>query len=179
MSSQDELDLSMLESAVAALRRGDIPDIDQPLDTGTEVKLHVPALIPDDYLPDISTRLVLYKRIAQAQSAENLRDIQVEMIDRFGLLPEPVKNLFTCALLKVSAQQLGISEIDMTDEGGSIEFNATTSVEPAAIVSLIQSDPHCYSLTNTGKLRVKKSLPALSDRAAFVEKLMIPWLEAA
>ncbi|GIR82627.1 MAG: hypothetical protein CM15mP84_03750 [Cellvibrionales bacterium] len=124
--------LSMLESAVAALRRGDIPDIDQPLDTGTEVKLHVPALIPDDYLPDISTRLVLYKRIAQAQSAENLRDIQVEMIDRFGLLPEPVKNLFTCALLKVSAQQLGISEIDMTDEGGSIEFNATTSVEPAA-----------------------------------------------
>ena len=171
--------LSMLESAVAALRRGDIPDIDQPLDTGTEVKLHVPALIPDDYLPDISTRLVLYKRIAQAQSAENLRDIQVEMIDRFGLLPEPVKNLFTCALLKVSAQQLGISEIDMTDEGGSIEFNATTSVEPAAIVSLIQSDPHCYSLTNTGKLRVKKSLPALSDRAAFVEKLMIPWLEAA
>ena len=171
--------LSMLESAVAALRRGDIPDIDQPLDTGTEVKLHVPALIPDDYLPDISTRLVLYKRIAQAQSAENLRDIQVEMIDRFGLLPEPVKNLFTCALLKVSAQQLGISEIDMTDEGGSIEFNATTSVEPSAIVSLIQSDPHCYSLTNTGKLRVKKSLPALSDRAAFVEKLMIPWLEAA
>ena len=85
--------LSMLESAVAALRRGDIPDIDQPLDTGTEVKLHVPALIPDDYLPDISTRLVLYKRIAQAQSAENLRDIQVEMIDRFGLLPEPVKTV--------------------------------------------------------------------------------------
>ena len=169
----------MLESAVAALRRGDIPDIDQPLDTGTEVKLHVPALIPDDYLPDISTRLVLYKRIAQAQSAENLRDIQVEMIDRFGLLPEPVKNLFTCALLKVSAQQLGIIEIDMTDEGGSIEFNANTSVEPASIVSLIQSDPRCYSLTNTGKLRVKKSLPALSDRAEFVEKLMIPWLEAA
>ena len=171
--------LSMLESAVAALRRGDIPDIDQPLDTGTEVKLHVPALIPEDYLPDITTRLVLYKRIAQASNAEQLREIQVEMIDRFGLLPEPVKNLFTAALIKVRAQQLGISEIDMTDEGGSIEFTATTSVEPAAIVSLIQSDPHCYSLTNTGKLRVKKSLPALSDRAEFVEKLMLPWLDAA
>ena len=107
--------LNMLESAVAALRRGDIPDIDQPLDTGTEVKLHVPALIPDDYLPDISTRLVLYKRIAQARDAAQLRDIQVEMIDRFGLLPDAVKNLFTCALLKISAQQLGISEIDMTE----------------------------------------------------------------
>ena len=171
--------LNMLESAVAALRRGDIPDIDQPLDTGTEVKLHVPALIPDDYLPDISTRLVLYKRIAQAKDAEQLRDIQVEMIDRFGLLPEAVKNLFTCALLKVSAQQLGISEIDMTDEGGSIEFTSATVVEPAAIVTLIQSDPHCYSLSGSGKLRVKKSLPSLTERAAFLENLMSPWLKAA
>jgi transcription-repair coupling factor (superfamily II helicase) len=171
--------LNMLESAVAALRRGDIPDIDQPLDTGTEVKLHVPALIPDDYLPDISTRLVLYKRIAQAKDAEQLRDIQVEMIDRFGLLPEAVKNLFTCALLKVSAQQLGISEIDMTDEGGSIEFTSATTVEPAAIVTLIQSDPHCYSLSGSGKLRVKKSLPSLTARAEFVENLMSPWLKAA
>ena len=171
--------LSMLESAVAALRRGDIPDVDQPLDTGTEVKLHVPALIPEDYLPDITTRLVLYKRIAQASNAEQLREIQVEMIDRFGLLPEPVKNLFTAAFIKVRAQQLGISEIDMTDEGGSIEFTAATVVEPAAIVNLIQSDPLCYSLSGSGKLRVKKSLPTLSSRAEFVEALTTPWLEAA
>ena len=171
--------LSMLESAVAALRRGDIPDIDQPLDTGTEVKLHVPALIPEDYLPDITTRLVLYKRIAQANTAEQLREIQVEMIDRFGLLPEPVKNLFTAALLKVGAQQLGISEIDMTDEGGSIEFTAATVVEPAAIVNLIQSDPLCYSLSGSGKLRVKKSLPTLASRTEFIEALISPWLDAA
>ncbi len=171
--------LGMLESAVAALRRGDIPDIDQPLDTGTEVKLHVPTLIPEDYLPDITTRLVLYKRIAQASNAEQLREIQVEMIDRFGLLPEPVKNLFTAALIKVRAQQLGISEIDMTDEGGSIEFTAATVVEPAAIVNLIQSDPLCYSLSRSGKLRVKKSLPTLTSRAEFVEALITPWLEAA
>jgi transcription-repair coupling factor (superfamily II helicase) len=171
--------LSMLESAVAALRRGDIPDIDQPLDTGTEVKLHVPALIPEDYLPDITTRLVLYKRIAQANSPEQLRDIQVEMIDRFGLLPEPIKNLFTAALLRVRAQALGISEIDITDEGGSIEFTTTTVVEPADIVTLIQSDPLCYSLSGSGKLRVKKSLPTLEARAEFVENLISPWLEAA
>ena len=171
--------LGMLESAVAALRRGDLPDIDQPLDTGTEVKLHVPALIPEDYLPDITTRLVLYKRIAQASNGDQLREIQVEMIDRFGLLPEPVKNLFTGALIKVRAQQLGISEIDMTDEGGSIEFTAATVVEPAAIVNLIQSDPLCYSLSGSGKLRVKKSLPTLSSRAEFVDALITPWLEAA
>lgn len=142
---------------------GDIPDIDQPLDSGTEVKLHVPALIPESYLPDITTRLVLYKRIAQAHSDSALRDIQVEMIDRFGLLPDPVKNLFTCAQLRVTAQKLGISEIDMTDEGGSIEFKASTAVEPAAIVKLIQTEPLCYSLSAKGKLRVKKHYPLCSQ----------------
>jgi transcription-repair coupling factor (superfamily II helicase) len=171
--------LEMLDSAVGALRRGEIPDIDQPLDSGTEVKLHVPALIPESYLPDITTRLVLYKRIAQAQSDSALREIQVEMIDRFGLLPEPVKNLFTCAQLRVSAQKLGISEIDMTDEGGSIEFKSSTAVEPAAIVKLIQTEPLCYSLSANGKLRVKKNLPTLISRAEFVENLINPWLKAA
>jgi transcription-repair coupling factor (superfamily II helicase) len=101
------------------------------------------------------------------------------MIDRFGLLPEPVKNLFTAALLRVRAQRLGISEIDMTDEGGSIEFTSATVVEPAAIVNLIQSDPQCYSLSGSGKLRVKKALPTLLSRAEFLENLMSPWLEAA
>ena len=101
------------------------------------------------------------------------------MIDRFGLLPEPIKNLFTAALLRVRAQALGISEIDITDEGGSIEFTTTTVVEPADIVTLIQSDPLCYSLSGSGKLRVKKSLPTLEARAEFVENLISPWLEAA
>ena len=115
----------------------------------------------------------------QASSAEQLREIQVEMIDRFGLLPEPIKNLFTAAMIRVRAQSLGISEIDITDEGGSIEFTATTVVEPADIVTLIQSDPLCYSLSGSGKLRVKKSLPTLDARAEFVENLISPWLEAA
>ena len=101
------------------------------------------------------------------------------MIDRFGLLPEAVKNLFTCAQLRVAAQKLGISEIDMTDEGGSIEFKSSTAVEPAAIVKLIQAEPLCYSLSATGKLRVKKPLPTLLSRAEFIENLIHPWLEAA
>ena len=158
------------------LQRGEIPDLDQPLDSGTDVKLHVPALIPEQYLPDISTRLVLYKRIAKAGSEEDLREIQVEMIDRFGLLPEPTKNLFTCALLRISAQRLGIGEIDMTEDGGSIEFKPATVVEPAAIVSLIQSDPQRYRLSGNNKLRVTAELPTLESRTDFIEALLDPWL---
>ena len=120
----------MLKSAVSALKRGDLPDLDQPLDSGSLVKLHVPALIPDDYLPDISTRLVIYTRIAQAETNNELRDLQVEMIDRFGLLPVSVKNLFTCSELQILAHNLGISEIDMSDEGGKLEFKSLLFAMP-------------------------------------------------
>ena len=109
--------LEMLNRAVEALRKGDIPNADAPLDAGTEIKLHGSALIPDDYLPNISTRLVLYKRIAKADNAEEVREIQVEMIDRFGLLPDPVKLLFDQALLRVRARALGIVDIDVGQSG--------------------------------------------------------------
>ncbi len=164
--------LDMLHSAVAALRRGEIPDVDAPLETGTEVKLHVPALIPEDYLPDITTRLVLYKRIAQAESSEALREIQVEMIDRFGLLPEAIKNLFTQAELRVRARRLGINEIDATDAGGSIEFKPSTPVEPISLVRLIQSDPKRFSFAGESKLRFNETLADLPSRVGFVDTLL-------
>lgn len=164
--------LDMLHKAVAALRRGEIPDIDAPLDKGTEVKLHVPALIPEDYLPDITTRLVLYKRIAAAQTQEGLREIQVEMIDRFGLLPDPIKHLFTQASIRVQAQRLGIAEIEANAGGGSIEFTDKTRVNPLSIVKLIQSDPASYSLAGASRLRFKRELPDLAARNTFLESLL-------
>jgi transcription-repair coupling factor (superfamily II helicase) len=118
--------LEMLNRAVESLRKGEIPDIDAPLETGTEIKMHLPALIPDDYLPNISTRLVLYKRIAQAHDKEALNDIQVEMIDRFGLLPDATKQLFIQAEVRLRAQALRISEVDVGVAGGSVKFESTT-----------------------------------------------------
>ncbi len=164
--------LDMLHNAVAALRRGEIPDVDAPLDKGTEIKLHVPALIPEDYLPDITSRLVLYKRIAAAQTHEGLREIQVEMIDRFGLLPDQVKNLFSQAEVRVHALRLGISEIEATDSGGSIEFNQNTRVNPMSLVKLVQSDPKGYQLAGASKLRFHRDLPDLKARKAFLEGML-------
>ncbi|MGD8430297.1 MAG: transcription-repair coupling factor, partial [Ectothiorhodospiraceae bacterium] len=84
----------LLERAVRDLRSGREPALDRPLHHGAEVDLRIPALLPEDYLPDVHSRLVLYKRIANASDRDQLRELQVEMIDRFGLLPEPAKNLF-------------------------------------------------------------------------------------
>ena len=91
--------MDVLERAVQALKAGLTPELDRPLDHGAEIDLGLPALIPDDYLPDVHTRLVTYKRIASASDTIELRELQVEMIDRFGLLPDPARNLFALARL--------------------------------------------------------------------------------
>src|SRR3546814_10328588 len=99
----------------------------------SDLELHIPALIPDDYLPDVHTRLTLYKRIASARDSEALRELQVEMIDRFGLLPEPAKNLFAVAELKLTATGLGIRKLDLGERGGRIEFDSQPQVDPMSV----------------------------------------------
>ena len=164
--------MEMLQRAVAALKRGEIPDIDAPLDHGSEIKLHMPALIPEDYLPDINGRLILYKRIAAAASETDLRDLQVEMIDRFGLLPAQVRNLFLVAQLRLKAQALGIRAIEAGPEGGSIDFNTNTRVHPLSLVKLVQSDPRAYKLAGATRLRFQRELPDPRERQHYVEQLL-------
>ena len=136
--------MEMLERAVKAIRKGEQPNLEQPLGGGPEINLRLPALIPDDYLPDVHARLILYKRIASAEDERALNELQVEMIDRFGLLPEPAKNLMRLTLLKLQAEQLGIKKVDAGPQGGRLEFTADTPVEPLALIKLIQSQPSRY-----------------------------------
>ncbi|MCB1841489.1 MAG: transcription-repair coupling factor, partial [Halioglobus sp.] len=164
--------MTMLERAVAALRRGDIPDIDAPLDQGTEVNLHAPALIPDDYLPDVNGRLILYKRIAAADDEDALRQLRVEMIDRFGLLPPQITHLFELARLRQRAQQLGIRAIEAGPTGGSIEFTENTSIDPMTLVQLVQSKSDTFKLAGATRLRFDKALEDGDQRVRFVDELL-------
>jgi transcription-repair coupling factor (superfamily II helicase) len=164
--------MTMLHQAVDALKRGEIPDVDAPLDHGTEVNLHLPALIPDDYLPDVNTRLILYKRIAAADDEAALRQMQVEMIDRFGLLPEQVRNLFQVSRLRLKAESLGIRAIEVGPEGGSIEFKENTRVNPLTLVKLVQSDPRTFKLAGATRLRFDSSQPDGTARQHYLEQLL-------
>jgi Transcription-repair coupling factor (superfamily II helicase) len=112
--------MDLLERAIQALRSGKQPALDRPLDHGAEINLHVPALIPEDYLPDVHMRLILYKRIASARNSEELQDLQEEMTDRFGLLPEYARSLFRIAGLKLRANPLGVRKIDLGETGRQI-----------------------------------------------------------
>jgi transcription-repair coupling factor (superfamily II helicase) len=168
----------LLERAVHALRSGKVPNFDLGGDSGTEVELHLPALIPDDYLPDVHARLTLYKRIAGARDDAALGDMQVEMIDRFGLLPQPTKNLFAIAALKLRAAALGVRKLDLGAAGGRILFHEKPEVDPATIIRLIQTRPRVYKLDGQDKLRISLDSPEPADRlraaGELLETLSVP-----
>jgi transcription-repair coupling factor (superfamily II helicase) len=162
----------LLERAVRALKSGKVPDFDLSSEHETEVELHLPALIPDDYLPDVHARLTLYKRIASARDEETLRELQVEMIDRFGLLPDAVKNLFAVAGLKLMATPLGIRKLDFGANGGRITFRDKPDLDPMAIIRLIQSSPRVYKLDGQDKLKINLELPGASERIRAAQDLL-------
>ncbi|MGN6514081.1 MAG: transcription-repair coupling factor, partial [Lysobacteraceae bacterium] len=149
----------LLERAVHSIRAGRLPDVDLVEVRGAEVDLHVPSLIPDDYLPDVHTRLTLYKRISSARDAQALRELQVEMIDRFGLLPEATRNLFATAELKLDATTLGLRKLDLGPNGGRLQFVEKPKVDPMAVIQLIQKQPRHYQMDGPDKLKVKLDLP--------------------
>ena len=154
----------MLDRAVRALKQGKVPDFDLTSEHETEVELHLPALIPDDYLPDVNTRLTLYKRIASARNVDELRDLQVEMVDRFGLLPDPVKNLFAVTSLKLAATPLGIRKLEVGANGGRVLFRPNPAIEPMTVIRLIQSQPRVFALDGQDKLKFKMSLDGAAER---------------
>lgn len=164
----------LLERAVRSIRLGKLPDLDAGEEArGAEVELHVPALIPDDYLPDVHTRLTLYKRISSARDSGELRELQVEMIDRFGLLPDPAKHLFAIAELKLQANVLGIRKLELGENGGRIVFNPKPEIDPMAVIQLIQKQPKLYTMDGPDKLRIKHPLPLPEDRFSAAKALLL------
>lgn len=166
--------MDMLERAVRAIQKGEQPNLEQPLGGGIDVNLRLSALIPEDYLPDVHNRLILYKRIASASNEEELKELQVEMIDRFGLLPEPVKNLIRQTQLKIEAQQLGIIKIDAGPQGGRIEFGHHTEVDPLVLIKLLQSQPKRYKIEQGGTVfKFQVPMEKSEERFMTIETLLI------
>ena len=164
--------MEMLERAVKAIKAGKAPNLDQPLELTTEVNLRMSALIPDDYLPDVHNRLLMYKRISHAETAEAMDELQVEMIDRFGLLPAPAKNLFASHRLKLQAAALGIRKIDIGPQGGRMEFSRDTKVQPITLIKLLQSQPAQFRMEGGDKLRISVNLTEPEKRLQYMEELL-------
>jgi transcription-repair coupling factor (superfamily II helicase) len=164
--------MELLERAVSALKSGKQADLERPMDAGPEVELHVPVLIPEDYVPDVHLRLMLYKRIASTPSREELDELKVEMIDRFGPIPPFAQSLFRSTYLKLRAAALGIRKIDAGASSGYILFEEQNQIDPKRVLKLIQGKPKEYRLD--GPLKLRFGHVARTEEALFtrVEELV-------
>jgi transcription-repair coupling factor (superfamily II helicase) len=161
----------MLNHAVKQLKAGKEPDLDAPLGVTTEINLRVPALLPNNYCPDVHERLVLYKRLANANSDDELDTLQEELIDRFGLLPEQGEALLACHRLRIMAKPLGIIKIDASDSSIQLQFNIKADLDPMKLVNLLQRDRRCR-MNGPDKLRVTAQFGNLAHRVEFVKTLL-------
>lgn len=145
--------MELLEHAVNAIKSGKNPELTKPLHSGTEIDLNISTLIPENYIPDVHTRLIFYKRLSSAKNPADLQELQVEMIDRFGPIPQPTTNLFQITQLKLNAQRLGIKKLDASAKGGRIEFLENANINPTHLIKLIQSQPHIYKFDGPTRFR--------------------------
>ncbi|MGR5178366.1 transcription-repair coupling factor [Vibrio parahaemolyticus] len=164
--------MEMLEQAVEALKQGKEPSLDDLLREQTEVELRIPALLPDDYIPDINTRLSMYKRIASVANNDELDELKVELIDRFGLLPDAAKNLLSVSQLKLRGGALKVKKIESHDKGGYIEFYPDADINPAFLVKLLQAQPNKFAMEGPTKFKFMESLTDRRKRMNYLNHIM-------
>ncbi len=162
----------LLERAVQSLKTHQELDFDQPLMRASEIEMHVPALIPEHYIPDVHRRLIEYKRIASTTSSDDIANLKMEMIDRFGLLPEALTNLFKITEIKNTTRPLGIQKIDFGEQSGKIVFVDKPNIDPMKIIQLIQSHPQQYQFDGKQTLSVNNLDPELDTRFNQLQQLL-------
>ncbi|QIO05996.1 transcription-repair coupling factor [Acinetobacter shaoyimingii] len=164
--------MEMLEKATKAIQQGKTPNFDAPLSLTAEINLHMPARIPDEYLGDVHQRLLFYKRISNTDTLEKLDHIRMELIDRFGVPPQQVKQLFSVHQLRIKAEQLGITKIDMSERGGHVEFSPDTPVQAISIIQMMQKQPTYYRMDGGQRLKVMVMLEENEKRIQFAHQIL-------
>ncbi|WP_312043889.1 transcription-repair coupling factor, partial [Erwinia sp.] len=171
--------MELLENAVDALKEGREPSLEDLTNSQTDIELRMPSLLPDDYIPDVNTRLSFYKRIASAQQEGELDDLKVELIDRFGQLPDPARNLLDIATLRLLAKKIGIRRVEASEKGGFIEFAEKNKADPAWLIGLLQKEPQNWRLDGPTKLKFIRDLGERKLRIKWVREFMGQVLENA
>ncbi|MDQ5907506.1 MAG: hypothetical protein QG590_1991, partial [Pseudomonadota bacterium] len=164
----------MLNRAVAALKQGKEPDLTQPLGIATEINLHTPALLPNDYAPDVHERLTLYKRLANCDASEEIDALQEELIDRFGELPAQAQSLLATHRVRLLVKPWCVAKLDATSEQIVVQFSAEFAtqapIEPIRIINLIQKN-RSYRLAGQDKLLFSRHSPTLNDKVAAIKEM--------
>src|SRR5450830_1377032 len=161
----------MLNHAVKQLKAGKEPDLNAPLGVTTEINLHTPELLPTKYCQDVHERLVIYKRLANCNTDDELDNMQEELIDRFGLLPEQGEALIACHRLRIAGKAIGIIKIDASSEAIQLQFSQQTELDPSKLIALLQRDRRCR-MNGPDKLRISVQLEDIQSRTDFVKSIL-------
>jgi transcription-repair coupling factor (superfamily II helicase) len=161
----------MLRFAVSALKAGHEPDLMAPLGVTTEINLHVPALLPGTYCSDVHERLVLYKRLANCETMDELETMQEELVDRFGGLPEPAQALLACHRLRVIARPLGVAKIDAGPERATIQFVPKPPFDTGGLILLVQRDGR-IRFAGPDRIRIERAAPSLAERMTMIREFL-------
>lgn len=164
--------MEMLDRAVNDLKAGKIPELSAPMYQGPEIDLRISAIIPEEYIADIHNRLIMYKRISNAKTTQQIHDLQIELIDRFGLLPQPVKHLLLITELKLKAEQLGVIKISASTQQGKLDFNEQPAINPGTLISLIQVHAKRYQMEGPQRLRFTLDSTTAEDRIFEISSLL-------
>jgi transcription-repair coupling factor (superfamily II helicase) len=164
--------MELLERAVKAMQAGKRPELERPLHHGPEMDLHVPSMLPEQYLPDVHARLVLYKRISGVESVAELDDLQAETVDRFGALPEPAKNLFRIARLRVVAAFCGVERFDISAGSGSVTFVDDPPVDTGALILYVQRHGKSMRFDGPRKVRFTGAWQQPEERYAAAQQFL-------
>jgi len=177
-----QLYTEMLNRAVKSLKSGKEPDLLSPLQATTDVNLGVPALLPQDYCPDVHERLSLYKRFAGTVDFSELMGLREELVDRFGDLPDQAKSFYETHRLRLEMSGFGIKKIDATPSSIQIQFIPNPPIDPMKIIQLIQSSKN-IQLNGQDKLKVlppkERDFEKLEQRLDFIRKILRSLNESA
>ncbi len=166
-----QLYADMLKAAVSALKAGREPDLSQPLGVTTEINLHAPARLPQEYCNDIHERLVLYKRLASCESIDELDLLREELVDRFGPTPEPAQALVACHRLRLVARPLGVTKIDAGPERSTLQFVKQPPFDAAKLIALVQRDGR-IRFAGPDRIRIERGAPTLGERVALIRDFL-------
>jgi transcription-repair coupling factor (superfamily II helicase) len=156
---------------VRALKNGEEPDLLSPVNVTTEINLHAPALLPNDYCGDVHLRLSFYKKLATAKTQDQVDALLEELVDRFGKLPSQAQTLIDTHRLRVLARPFGVAKVDAAPGVILISFNANAPIDVMRIIQLVQKNKH-IKLAGNDKLRIERALPEVKDRAQMVRDIL-------
>jgi transcription-repair coupling factor (superfamily II helicase) len=161
----------MLSEAVRCLKAGIEPDLLSPLNVTTDINLHAPALLPDDYCGDVHLRLSFYKKLATAKNTDQIDNLLEEIVDRFGKLPPQAQTLIDVHRLRVTSQPFGVIKVDAAPGVITITFKKNPPIDPMKIIAMIQKNKH-IKLAGSEKLRIERELPETKDRVLMVRDVL-------